>query len=263
LSANSSRKACHPVGAAVMQQAAAWREPSQAGEAQGQHQPQVDTPKQLYGSLDGFMAHLEGGWPAMKVGAWWTTSRRPDGSLSADTFGYYSDWLPAAEFSDLSWASGWQRLADQADAVILGADGADWMWPIVQQPCPQAVQIVDWYQALGYGRAVAPAAFPAETARATWFEQPRHDLWLGRLAAVFRACRACGTRVPEPVKKAVTYFANNRPRMRYHRFRAAGYQIGSGTRERGCKQLGTGGLKSAGAQWRATGARLIAKARAA
>jgi hypothetical protein len=51
--------------------------------------------------------------------------------------------------------------------------------------------------------------------------------------------------------------------MRYDRYRAAGYQIGSGTMESGCKQLGQGRLKIAGAQWGERGARLVAKARAA
>jgi hypothetical protein len=263
LSANSIRKACQQVGARVMQREASWHEQSQDLEAQRQHQRQGDKPQQLYGSLDGFMAHIEGQWHEMKAGAWWTTRQRRDGSLMADTISYYTDWQSASEFSTLTWATGFQRLADQAAEVIFVADGADWIWRIVQQHFPQAVQIVDWYHALSYVRAVAQAAFADEHVRATWFDQQRARLWRGKLAAVFRACRACGTLAPEAVKRALTYFAHNRRRLRYDRFRAAGYQIGSGTMESGCKQLGTGRLKIAGAQWSDHGARLVAKARAA
>jgi hypothetical protein len=263
LSANSIRKACQQVGAKVMQQEADWRAQSQDLACQREHRRQVEKPRQLYGSLDGFMAHLEGGWHEMKAGAWWTTRQRRDGSLRAHSISYYTDWQSAAEFSDLTWATGFLRLADQADEVIFVADGAEWIWRIVQQHFPQAVQIVDWYHALSYARAVAQAAFTDEASREAWFEQQRRGLWLGQLAAVFRACRACDALAPEMVKKALTYFANNRRRMRYDRFRAAGYQIGSGTMESGCKQLGMGRLKIAGAQWSEAGVRLVAKARAA
>jgi hypothetical protein len=263
LSANSIRKACQQVGVKVMQQEAEWQAQSQDWECQREHLRQVEKPRQLYGSLDGFMAHIEGAWHEMKAGAWWTTRQRRDGSLMADTIGYYTDWHSAAAFSDLTWATGFQRLADQAEEIIFVADGADWIWRIVQQHFPQAVQIVDWYHALSYVRAVAQAAFPDEASREAWFEQQRSHLWQGQLAAVFRACRACAALAPEAVKKALTYCANHRRRLRYDRFRAAGYQIGSGTMESGCKQLGLGRLKIAGAQWGETGARLVAKARAA
>jgi hypothetical protein len=88
-------------------------------------------------------------------------------------------------------------------------------------------------------------------------------LWHGQRATVFHACRAYAAVAPEPVKRALTFFAHQRSRMRYDRYRAAGYQIGSGTMESGCKQLGQGRLKIAGAQWAQHGARLVAKARAA
>jgi hypothetical protein len=45
----------------------------------------------------------------------------------------------------------------------------------------------------------------------------------------------------------VTYFSNNRERMRYDRSRAAGYIIGSGTIESGCKQIVSQPLKLPGA----------------
>lgn len=49
--------------------------------------------------------------------------------------------------------------------------------------------------------------------------------------------------------------------MRYNRFRAQGYLIGSGTIESGCKQIVTQRLKRSGAQWTVDGAVQTAKAR--
>ena len=62
-------------------------------------------------------------------------------------------------------------------------------------------------------------------------------------------------------KQAVTYFSHNIERMRYAQFRAAGYLIGSGVIESGCKQIVSRRLKLPGAQWNLDGAILTAKAR--
>ena len=48
-------------------------------------------------------------------------------------------------------------------------------------------------------------------------------------------------------QQAVTYFTHNTEPMRYDKFRAAGYIIGSGTVESGCKQIVTQRLKLPGA----------------
>jgi hypothetical protein len=44
-----------------------------------------------------------------------------------------------------------------------------------------------------------------------------------------------------------SFFTNNAERMRYDQFRAAGYLIGSGRLESGCKQIVTQRLKRPGA----------------
>lgn len=51
--------------------------------------------------------------------------------------------------------------------------------------------------------------------------------------------------------------------MRYDRFWAAGYMIGSSTIESGCKQIVSQRLKLPGAQWTVSGAVQTTKARAA
>lgn len=259
LSPNSIRKATQQMGERVMQQEALQVAESQALETQHQHRRATAHPRRLYGSLDGFMAHVEGDWHELKAGTWWQVNDQ----RRAANITYYTDWQPAAEFSLLTWATGFQRLADQADEVVFVADGADWIWRIVAEHFPRAVQIVDWYHAFSYVRAVAQAVFTDERARQAWLKAQQTALRHGQRATVFRACRAYAAVAPEPVHAALTFFARQRARLRYDRYRAAGYQLGSGTMESGCKQLGQGRLKIAGAQWGERGARLVAKARAA
>lgn len=259
LSPNSIRKATQQMGQRALDQEMALVAKSQELEAQREHRRVKEKPQRLYGSLDGYMVHIEGDWHEMKAGTWWQVAEQ----RRAADISYYTDWQPAAEFSALTWATGFARLADQADEVVMVADGADWIWRIVEEHFPRAVQIVDWYHAFSYVRAVAQAAFTDEGARQAWLTQQQTALQHGQRVRVFRACRAWVALAPEPVHAALTFFARQRTRMRYDRYRAAGYQIGSGTMESGCKQLGQGRLKIAGAQWNEQGVRLVAKARAA
>jgi hypothetical protein len=73
----------------------------------------------------------------------------------------------------------------------------------------------------------------------------------------------CLTKKSKLAKQSLLYYANNLERMRYAHFRSAGYLIGSGVIESGCKQIVTQRLKLPGAQWHVEGAVLTAKARTA
>jgi hypothetical protein len=264
LSPSSIHKASLTMGERVMVREEQLKVRSQDLDSQLE-QRRKDKPQQLYGSLDGFMVPLEDGWHEMKSGMWWTTVKRKDGSLAARDLSYYVDLLPAETFADLVWATGFERLADQAEELVFVADGADWIWHIVERHYPQAIQIVDWYHACQYLAPVAEAAFTDPPQRHAWVEQTQAALWEGRLDEVIAACRQQlqPNRSDDPAQKAVTYYSNNRHRMDYPTYRAQGYMIGSGSMESGCKQIGLERLKIAGARWTSHGARRTAKARAA
>jgi hypothetical protein len=161
------------------------------------------------------------------------------------------------------WATGFARHADQALELVFVADGAEWIGRIVARLYPHAIQIVDWYHACTYLTTLAAAAFSDQAQAQTWLAQQQTALWEGYLVTVFHACRALTTQAPQAVRDALSYFAHNRTRLRYAKFRAMGLQIGSGSMESGCKQIGLERLKIAGARWSEDGARQVAKARAA
>lgn len=264
LSPNSIRKATHQVGEKVIVHEQAWMQHSYDLEAQKQRQASADSPQRLYGSIDGFKVLFEDGWHDMKAGVWWTPHIDNQGKLKADNLRYYTDFLPANEFSQLVWATGFEQQADMASELVFVADGADWIWRIVDQHYPQAVQIVDWYHACAYIAPVAKVAFSDPQKQDAWIEQVKSALWHGQLDTVIATCAQCvdSQRHDDPAQKAVTYYQNNRHRMNYAHYRQLGYQIGSGSMESGCKQLGLARLKIAGARWTPTGATLVAKARA-
>lgn len=245
-------------------------------------------PARLYGAMDAAKVRIEPrtkpsertseqeDWRDMKVLSWFEVEQVPPAQrsrgqrqkaereqppLRAKNLKYFCDILEAEEFGKLLWASGMQMKADLSPELIFLGDGAVWIWNLVSGYYPHAVQIVDWYHAEEHLERLAAVAFPDPQARSNWLEEVVQALWEGQVEQVIRACQALATSCAE-AQKAAHYFYTNAERMRYDRFRTAGYMIGSGSVESACKQIVTQPLKLPGAQWIVAGAVQTAKARA-
>jgi hypothetical protein len=200
--------------------------------------------------------------PAQRSVRQWEKVARDQPALRAKNIRYACDILEAEAFGKLLWATGCSVNADLSPELIFLGDGAVWIWNLVARYYPNAIQIVDWYHAEEHLEGVANAAFPAGPPRTDWLEGVKQALWDGQVEAVISACEALAAAC-ELARKAGNYFYTNADRMRYDRFRTAGYMIGSGTVESGCKQIVSQRLKLPGAQWAVPGAVHTAKARAA
>jgi len=275
VSDQSIAKASRAMGEEVERQEQEWIAQSRDYAWLQEQERLAERPERLYGALDAVKVHIRGDkehpWRDLKAGAWFTTTSTPprtpdeEWEIHATDITYYCDIMEAEQFGHLVWATGCQHRAQLAQELIFLGDGADWIWRLISNHYPEAVQIVDWFHATEYIAPVAQAAFPKDTQAEAWIRQVRSDLWDGKLDAVIAAFERFTdhARATEPAKKAVTYFTNNRGRMRYPEFRAKGYQIGSGTIESGCKQIATQRLKVAGAIWNLDNGIKTAKARAA
>lgn len=232
-------------------------------------------PLRLYGSMDATKIHIHGDekdpWRDLKIGAWFEARGRPptkpDGEwrIQAENITYYADICEAKKFSALFWGTGVQQNANLARELVILGDGAEWIWNLVKENFPKAVQIIDWFHACEYLMPVAKSAFQDEKQQQAWVRNVKDSLWNGELDDVITACEAhVDSKLKEdPAEKAVTYFRNNRSRMDYPTYRKQGYHIGSGTIESAAKQIGTQRMKVAGAIWNEDSARNVAKARAA
>jgi len=282
VSENTVRKETQTFGQLQMAVEQEWIADSQDPEVfRERHRTVQERPRRLYGTLDGAHAPLQTEWREMKVGAWFEVEPIPPeqvpayrraqvgetGALRAKDIDYYCDIQQAKEFGALFWATGCQHNADLAEELVFVADGAVWIWNLVDLYYPKAVQIVDWYHAEEYVTALAQAAFSDDADKAAeWQNGVCNDLWEGQVTQVIAACRefeAHPSQAGQAAKKAISYFTNNEKRMDYARFREEGYVIGSGTVESGCKQIVTHRLKRSGARWSEAGARATGKARAA
>jgi hypothetical protein len=246
-------------------------------------------PVRLYRSMDAAKVRIEPrlkkgetpeeheDWRDMKVLTWFETEVVPPAQrsvrqrqkvvreqivLRAKNLRYFCDITEADNFGRLLWATGCNLNADLSPELIFLGDGAVWIWNLVSKYYANAIQIVDWYHAEEHLEGVAIAAFLELPERFRWLEGVTQALWDGQVEQVISACEALAPSCLE-AQKAVNYFYTHVERMRYDRFRAAGYMIGSGTVESACKQIVSQRLRLPGAQWTVTGAVQTAKARAA
>ena len=256
---------------------------------QKREQSQSPAPDILYGSIDAAKVRIEPRdqqekaaedqekWRDMKAGCWYAgeivpqsqrSTRQADKAeregtvLRATNKKYFCDIDKAEQFGKLLWATACAVGADRARILVFICDGAVWIWNLIAHYFPNAIQIVDWYHAADRLKRIAEEAFSNVAERQAWLKEATEDLWQGRVELVIEACCSLVKR-SNLAKQSLTYYGDNLERMRYAQFRTAGYLIGSGVIESGCKQIVTQRLKLPGAQWMLDGAILTAKARAA
>lgn len=244
-------------------------------------------PDRLYGSIDaakvrieprakqGKKEEVEEDWRDMKIVCWYEGELVPnrqrsvrqkkkaqrEGTVFRAKNKYYScDIAEAEQFGKLLWASGCSVFADRVPELVFVCDGATWIWKLVSLYYPNAIQIVDWYHAEERLERIAEETFSDLGERQPWLEKITEALWHGNVEFVIEACQSLSKK-SSLAKQALTYFGNHIERMRYAQFRSAGYLIGSGVIESGCKQIVSRRLKLSGAQWNLDGAILTAKAR--
>jgi hypothetical protein len=173
-----------------------------------------------------------------------------------------------AELGAQREAFGWQLYAEvmrrggtERELVVV-ADGAAWIWSLVDLHFPHATCILDWFHATEYVWA-ASAVLKAATGeqQQAWAEEQLGRMWAGKVDEVITVLEAHAAD-GEAMGEAARYFRNQQERMAYPVYRARGFPVGSGTMESGCKQVVSGRLKGAGMRWGAMGAREVVKVRA-
>lgn len=150
-----------------------------------------------------------------------------------------------------------------AHLAVLG-DGAAWIWNLADEHFPGAVQIVDWFHASErvweLGRALHGEDTPAT---AVWVAKQLDRLAVNQAATLAAEWAALPLRGAAALVRdeQVTYFTNQAGRMAYDRYRADGWDIGSGMIESGCKTVIGQRHKGSGMRWSDAGAQTVANVR--
>ncbi len=140
--------------------------------------------------------------------------------------------------------------ADLACELIILGDGAEWIWNLVAENFPEAIQILDWFHASEHLMPLAQAVFSHADEQNKWVTHAKQLMWAGDIEQLLIACRQLqAISSADIIRTTLNYFDFHADRMRYAYFRQRGFQIGSGTIESAAKQIGLMRMKVPGATW--------------
>jgi len=130
----------------------------------------------------------------------------------------------------------------QAQRVLVIADGAVWIWNLVQDRFSEAVQRLDLYHANTYLWAVANELHGAGTRQSRqWVKPLLKQIRNDQVAKVITQLEELRPRLAEAAAKAasktIEYYQNNQQRMKYKQARKRNEPLGSGAIESTCRQL--------------------------
>jgi len=177
-----------------------------------------------------------------------------------DSTTYLSSFKSIDQFGPLLRQEALRRGMGNAAKVVLLIDGAHGLENMGKLNFKDCIQIVDFYHAMEHAGLVLVALLGKD--------HPEHQRRLGRWAKRLLKDKVQGliqeTRVEcagkpqaQAVQEALHYFVSNVARMQYGTFRTAGYFIGSGVVEAGCKTVIGSRCKQSGMFWSEPGAQNI------
>lgn len=142
-----------------------------------------------------------------------------------------------------------QAHGDQAAEVIVLADGARWIWLMVEDALPHAVQILDFSHAKHYLWDAGKLIYGEGSAFvAPWVKEQETLLLENKVEQVIVHIERFLELAPA-LAAILPYFQQNAARMHYGTYRQRGYFIGSGAIESAGKQLTAARIKGAGMRW--------------
>lgn len=289
MSARQALALMQPVGEAVARQEDAQVTTLFQHAAQARSRPRQEKKREaerltrLYIEMDGVLARMRRGsvpleekeqqragdvYREVKVGAVFAATRGPKRSpLVPDVFvdeagpiRYVARRTSAENFGPLLYALAVTCGVQRARQVVVLGDGALWIWRLVAEHFPSAVQIVDLWHAREHVWKVAHALFGRATPEGVaWAAHACHLLEEGRSADVVMMIQALPSLAPEPGSSRsvpeieADYFLSNAERMRYPTYRAQGMHVGSGIAEAACKTVVSTRAKRAGMRWTPAG----------
>ena len=129
----------------------------------------------------------------------------------------------------------------QAAEVLVIADGAMWIWNLVQDRFARATQRLDFYHASQHLWAVARALHPeAESVARQWIEPLLKKLKAGRslrvIAELDQVTKRLRARRRAAAQTELEYFQTHRDRLDYQAASKRGQPLGSGAIESTCRQ---------------------------
>lgn len=174
---------------------------------------------------------------------------------------YVSHLGSIGEFAPMLRREALRRGMGNATQVVFLVDGAEGLECMGRDYFPGCTQIVDFYHAMEHASQVLVAwlgskEHPDFKARSHAWAKGLLKNGVDKLVAQARL-ESKGSSKASAVEKALGYFIQNAPRMQYRTFRKAGFFIGSGVVEAGCKTVIGSRCKQSGMHWGVPGAQHV------
>lgn len=275
ISARAVARVTEARGAAWEEELAEERAALLAGTALPAAAPRLPDAGRWVVALDAARACFRDGWHEIKIGV--VGRAQPTQRPGRDP----GSWRPGAQVGKQSYLAHVGSMSGAAErlyaevvrrgcdpgeeAVLCVGDGAPSIWNEFATHFPRRVEILDWYHAVEHIWAAGNGVFGEGTApAAAWVAARKEELWAGDVPAVVRALQTAAAQESRggAAAEEVHYFTTNAGRMAYAVYRAAGYPLGSGIVESGCKQVVGQRAKGAGMRWRAAGVQAVLTLRA-
>ena len=146
----------------------------------------------------------------------------------------------------------------RAGKVVVISDGAKWTAELARTNFPNALYILDFYHAMVHLHALAEALEGKDTpGKSRLVSRWKKFLLQDRVDQVIAQAQRLGqsrTANQEEIQQEIGYLVNHQKWMLYKTYRKAGYFIGSGVVEAGCKTVVGERLKCSGMHWTEEGA---------
>jgi len=142
-----------------------------------------------------------------------------------------------------------QAHGPHAAEVIVLADGARWIWNVVEDLVPHAIQVLDFSHAKHYLWEAGKLIYGEGSAFVPpWVKEQETRLLENQVEQVMAHIERFLDLAPA-LATILHYFQQNAARMRYGTYRQRGYFIGSGAIESAGKQLTAARIKGPGMRW--------------
>ncbi|MHA2303682.1 MAG: ISKra4 family transposase [Candidatus Thorarchaeota archaeon] len=223
-------------------------------------EPEV-TARRFYITADGTIVSTDEGGKEVKIGSVYETPQTMNGL--ANDIRYTGGFHNSEHFGKKLYVLALRRGLGTAGEVIFIGDGARWIWNLAKHHFPEAVQIVDFYHSAERLWSLGRCIYGEGTkACKDWVRKRIKHLLKGKVELVISSlCELDSPDSTEEIGDNITYFTNNKERMRYDQYRRRGYHIGSGAVESACKHVVGQRLKQAGMRWSVQGADAILQLR--
>jgi len=267
-----SREVVRLVAEESGQQARDWESAEEARWRQEPHRPPKEgrVPKTWIIECDGKqVGYQDGSWREVKVGVIYELGDRVESRpgraelLKREIVARRAHW---EEFADLFWSAMQRAGVAEGDRLVAVADGAEAMEQIFAFVAPEATRVRDFYHVSEKLHAVGEVRFGTGTPECQqWTSAQLHKLKHSELASVLRSIahlKLSTAEAAETRRQVVQYLEKNSYAMDYARYEKAGWPLGSGAVEGGCRLIGarTNGL---GRRWSESGCDAIVALRVA